>query len=64
MKIPRAKQARAAKMLHNAWLHIYEGHNQSVQEACDILSEAERYVRNGFRMPNWRSYFPFMPEYR
>ena len=54
--IPNAKQAKAAQMLHNAYLHLLDD-RETYRLAFDILMDAERFVRSGFRMPNWREFY-------
>lgn len=69
----RTQRAIGAKMLHDAYLHVIDCDRlrqmaakaevkpsslfDQERNTCDLLSEAERFVRNGFRMPsNWAEF--------
>lgn len=55
----RAKRAIAAKMLHDATIHLMRSRKYGTcDRALAILSEAERRVKNGFGPFNY-DYFNF-----
>ena len=59
--LPNVKQRKAIKMLNNAQLYVI-GTSYRTPEgkaAFDLLLEAERFVRCGFKMPDWRTWMPW-----
>ena len=56
--IPNAKQSAAAHKLHNAYIYLLGQRNVN-RSTFDLLMEAERFVRCGFKMPNWITWMPW-----
>jgi hypothetical protein len=56
--LPKKAEREAAQKLHRVSLYLI-GNCDYKNGSLDLIMEAERFVRCGFKMPDWRIWMPW-----